>query len=638
MPKAAANWSSWNFLGSSSPEAAPSLTYHLNRLQNLGSTPRPILVTLNPVRAPAADTVVSRTVMSHPVPTAASYRAQRRLPEVQGKRGLWFAGAWAGWGFHEDGYKSGEEAAHGVMAAVRQRLLGAASVADFASLKVAMSAAGFKPGHTSGKPSFSSPSNPDSPPRKSDSGLDETTGPAEAEEVGAYEALVNPVSFHERYSLFSLVTPARMIVLRFLRGFIQRGQLQLREVGGCVESFGSAPPTSASPSTPSLKAALVVHHPAFYTHVACRGDLGLADAYIDGSVSSPDLLAFLRLLIVNQQLNREANGNRSKLSGLLIASVATTAAALSHAWMKRNTVYQSRHNISAHYDTGNDFFSLFLDPSMTYSCAFYDKPTDSLDKAQANKIQRLIDFADIRPHHTVLEIGCGWGALSRAIATSKGCRVLGITLSSEQLKWCKEHAKASGLDHLCSYALVDYRQLGLERGVVAAGQQFDRIVSCEMLEAVGHEFFPDFFRHCDRLLAPNGLLVVQVITIPDGKYDEYRKNVDFIREQIFPGGLCPSLSALTDAMQRSSQLTVETVENIGPHYVRTLGEWRKRLAATPEKRKAELRLTPEIMRKWDYYFVYCMAGFVTRSVGTLQIVFTRPGNNEALDQGRVWWE
>ena len=623
MPRNAACWSSWNWLGGASPTSPSSLTYFLNRLQNLPPTQRPVLVTLNPQRQPDPALTLSTTRMAHPVPSAASCRAQTRLADIQGKRGLWFAGAWAGYGFHEDGYKSGEEAAWSVLQAVKQRSrtpgeprLNGLKAETAGEKQAAVHSRkptddfgfvnGMEPGATNGRDAADGDASPPA--------VESSVWPAALD--SSYAPLPNPVSFHERYSLLSLVTPARLIVLRFLRSFVKEGCLQLREVGGSIETFGS--PSAASPPC-----VLDVQSPAFYTHVAFRADLGLADAFIDGSFSSPSLLRFLQLLITNRDLHQRSSSGGGRLSSLFTSTLTTTAAFLCQSWLKRNTVAQSRRNISHHYDTGNDFFALFLDPSMTYSCALYLQPSDSLDTAQQQKIDRLIAKACIQPHHAVLEIGCGWGSLSRAIAATKGCRVTGITLSSEQLSYCRQRAAESGLSHLLSYELVDYRRF-------SSGHQFDRIVSCEMLEAVGHEFLPEFFRHCDRLLGVDGLLVVQVITFPDSRYDEYRGNVDFIREQIFPGGLCPSLSALTAAMSSSSGLMVESVDNIGPHYARTLADWRDRLAAVDAETRRKMRLSEAVMRKWEYYFVYCQAGFLMRCVSTLHIVFTRPSNNAAL--------
>jgi len=218
----------------------------------------------------------------------------------------------------------------------------------------------------------------------------------------------------------------------------------------------------------------------------------------------------------------------------------------------------------------------------------------------------------------VLEIGFGWGGLAIMMAKETGCHVTGITLSKEQKKYSEELVAAQGLRHLIQFHLVDYRTFQVEK-------KFDRIVSCEMLEAVGHEFLPDFFRHTDRLLSPKGLMVVQVITTPDSRYDYYRNSPDFIQEHLFPGACCPALSALTSAMKQASNFYMEDIENIGPHYAPTLAHWGKNLLQNKDKILAQ-GFDAKFVRKWNYYFEYCEAGFATRTLGDLQIVFSRPSN------------
>ena len=677
LPRRTACHASWNFLGSSSSSssASPSnssisLTYHLNKLQNLPATSKPILVTLNPLHAVDPKLHVSTTHMSHPVPSVQSYRAMRDMAAIQGCGGsIWYGGAWLGFGFHEDGFKAGEAAACGVWDAVVRRESAAGLVgmmvgekvdglngkrreatngekrqngytckpsedydqlgSDFTTNNASPTASTAATANTSINGNNSTLASPPAP----SSVAAHTSAVPFSSFPGGYTPLPNPPSFHERYPLLSLTTPARLVTLTFLRSFVQQGHVVLREDGGSIECFGPKPGSSAS--TTALCATLYVHSPSFYTHIAYRADLGLADAYIDGSVSSSQLLQFLQILILNRDINQRANNGRLSLPHLASSLLTTTAAYLTHTFLRHNSVHQSRTNIAAHYDTGNDFFQLFLDPSMSYSCALWrGVDGETLDDAQLNKWDRLIQLANIKPGMRVLEIGCGWGAFSRRIAQRTGCHVTAITLSIEQLRWCEQKAADDQLTHLCHYQLVDYRVYGTQQPV----QPFDRIVSCEMLEAVGHEYLPQFFHHCNRLLAVDGLLVTQVITFPDGKYDEYRKNVDFIREQIFPGGLCPSLTALADAMVSSgSGFTMESMDNIGPHYVKTLGCWRHNLRTASRDTKAALRLTDEVLRKWDYYFVYCQTGFLMRCLGVLHIVFTRTGNNASLDNGRVWW-
>jgi len=256
---------------------------------------------------------------------------------------------------------------------------------------------------------------------------------------------------------------------------------------------------------------------------------------------------------------------------------------------------------------------------MQYSFGIFSSPRDSLYQAQINKMKHLIHKTKINQNHHVLDIGFGWGGLALMMVKETGCRVTGITLSEEQKKFATEIVEREGLSDRITFHVVDYCTF-------QSPKPFDRIICCEMLEAVGHEYLPQFFQHTDRLLAPDGIMVVQVITTPDCRYDEYLKGTDYIQEYIFPGGCCPSLSALTSAMKKSSQFMVEHLENIGPHYATTLQHWRNNLL---EKKELILQLgfTERFLKKWDYYFVYCEAGFLTRTLSDLQIVFTRPNNN-----------
>jgi len=430
---------------------------------------------------------------------------------------------------------------------------------------------------------------------------------------------------------------------------------------------------------------VVVNNASFYTKIAFRFDLGLADAFIDGDYTCTDMVQFIRLLIMNQRLaDMESRNQRhswfSRQSIIsLVSTGATTVAYLRHKFGRKNTVRQARRNIHQHYDLGNSFFATFLDPSMLYSCGIFKSPDDTLFQAQMNKLESLVSKARVGPEDRLLDIGCGWGALALYAAKKTGCRVTGITVSEQQLKYCRELLRReTELDRSIAgrvnFELVDYRVYARSHH-----RHFTRIISCEMLEAVGHEFLGDFFKSCDQLLTPEGLLVVQVITFPDHRYDAYRKSVDFIQEYIFFGGLCPSNSALTAAMEKNSTFHVENLENIGPHYATTLAIWRERFWEFLRQRQAmevgvsgtseakhnttsggseskRRRGGPEVamthkprsvvddngnelprgrdptrddrfVRMWHYYYVYCEAGFATRTLGTLQIVYSRQQNS-----------
>ncbi|GBG62545.1 hypothetical protein CBR_g31184 [Chara braunii] len=525
------------------------------RKENLGETGRPVLVTLNPEKTPQH--LVSSWKMEHPIPTAGAAKAGRELKAIQGSRGVWFCGAYLGYGFHEDGFKAGQSAAMDLL----------------------------------GKP---------------------------------FQSLPLVKQFVPSY----LESFAKWVVLQFLKDFIKVGHFELLEAGGSVMSFGE-PVTGINPDikiTP-LRCSVRVIRPAFYWKVATRADLGIADAYVDGDFTCVgDMLDLLLVLIANRDRVR-APGKVERSTRpwwkppLLTAWLGSAMAYFRHM-TRNNTLTMARQNIVAHYDLSNDMFKLFLDETMTYSCAIFKDPSESLKTAQLRKLHALIDKARIKPHHRVLEIGFGWGSLSMEIVRRAGCHVTGITLSRRQLELAEKRVRAAGLQDKIDFKLVDYRNLP---GIGC----FDRILSCEMLEAVGHEYYGTFFQNCDRLLAPNGLLVVQVISTPEERYEEYRKSSDFIKEYIFPGSTCPSLTALVSAMEASSSFSLEHVENIGTHYATTLLRWRENFMSHKREIK-DLGFSDAFIRTWDYYFTYCAAGFQTRTLGDLQLVFSRPGNVEAL--------
>jgi len=283
---------------------------------------------------------------------------------------------------------------------------------------------------------------------------------------------------------------------------------------------------------------------------------------------------------------------------------------------RANTLIGSRRNIQAHYDLSNDFFRTFLDDSMAYSCAIFNHPGENLQSAQQNKFQRIIEKLRLQPEDHLLEIGCGWGGFAIEAVRQTGCRVTGITISEEQLELACERVRKAGLKDRIEILFRDYRKM--EGG-------FDKIVSIEMLEAVGHTYYATFFKQIDRLLKPNGIVVIQTITIPDQRYDTYRKSHDWIQNHIFPGGLLPSLTVMTRTMTRHTRLMVDHVENLGDHYATTLAEWHRRFRANRE-RVTELGFDRLFQRKWAYYLGSCEAGFRERVLGNLQLVLTREGN------------
>jgi len=378
---------------------------------------------------------------------------------------------------------------------------------------------------------------------------------------------------------------------------IKHGRLTMTMPDGSTRVFGDA----ASP----VRASLRVKRASFFRRVLLWGDVGFGEAYQHGDFETDDLTALIRLFIENGEAMAVENGRW--------AAWGKIRNRMRHL-MNRNTESGSRRNIYAHYDLGNEFFKLFLDPTLMYSCAKFETG-DTLETAQRRKVGMILDKAGVRPGDHVLEIGSGWGTC--AIEAAKRCaKVTTMTISQRQFEFVKARIEREGFSDRIEVVLRDYRK---------AEGSYDSIVSIEMIEAVGHEFLGTFFATCDRLLKPHGVAVIQGITIPDQRYDAYRGGCDWIQKHIFPGALLPSLTAMCSALTANTSLMVESVENIGAHYAPTLRIWREALLAQKDKVKA-LGFDDVFLRTWDYYFSYCEAGFSTRTLGDLQLVLTRPNN------------
>ena len=354
-----------------------------------------------------------------------------------------------------------------------------------------------------------------------------------------------------------------------------------------------------------LQAHVRVHDARFYAEAAWGGSVGAGEAYMLGYWSADDLTAALRILLANREV---LDGMESGL-----AALSAPARKLMH-WAARNTREGSRRNIAAHYDLGNDFFALFLDPTLMYSCALFERPGMTLHQASLAKLERICRRLRLAPGDHLLEIGTGWGGLALHAAANYGCRVTTTTISEEQHRLALERVAAAGLAHRVAVLREDYRDLG---------GTYDKLVSVEMIEAVGHEYLETFFARCGELLRPDGQMLLQAITIADQRYDSARKSVDFIRKHIFPGSCIPSVSALAGAAARASDLKLFHLEDIGPHYATTLRLWRENLL----RNAAELRArgySAEFLRKWEFYFCYCEAGFAERALGDVQALFVKP--------------
>jgi cyclopropane-fatty-acyl-phospholipid synthase len=397
----------------------------------------------------------------------------------------------------------------------------------------------------------------------------------------------------EAPSAFQKATMA--LVFRFL-GRLRRGRLALVLPDRSERSFGGA--------EAGVQATIVVGNYAFFRRVILGGDIGLGESFQEGEWSSPDLAAVIRLLGENMA---QADDRSISLAGL-----GRLMNRLGHVF-RSNTRQGSRVNIKAHYDLSNDLYALFLDKTWMYSSAVFEGQDEDLESAQRRKIRMILDKAQLKPGMELLEVGSGWGSLAIEAASEYGCKVTSITLSDEQLRLARQRADKAGVSALVEFKICDYRDI---QG------SFDRVISVEMLEAVGHEFLGAYFAALDRALKPGGLAVIQVITLPDQRYEAYRRGCDWIQKHIFPGAVCPSLNALCEAMTASSSFVIDQAENIGLHYVRTLNLWRRSFLAEQEKIK-KLGFDPKFIRTWDYYFSYCEAGFQARLINNLQLVLRK---------------
>ena len=394
----------------------------------------------------------------------------------------------------------------------------------------------------------------------------------------------------------------RAVILGSLRR-LKKGCLRVRTPDGAAYRFGGV--------RPGPEATITIRHPRFFRRMLADGEVGAGEAYIRGEWSADSAMEAVRLGILNRRFLRP------------LVPLLWPAAAM--AWMahkvRSNTMSGSRRNIHDHYDLGNDFFALFLDPSMTYSCAYFDEELlaadaevgmQALERAQLAKYRLLARKAGVRPGSHVLEIGCGWGGFAELAASEFGCRVTGVTISRKQAAYARERMARAGLADRVSIEVLDYREI---TGV------YDSIVSIEMLEAVGHRFLPAYFRKCDEVLAPGGRAVIQVITIPDNRYLRYRLRPDYIQRFIFPGAHLPSLGALTRAL-RPTALGIRDREDLAAHYALTLATWR-RLLLEQRQTLFALGFDESFLRRWEFYFAYCEAAFRTRYVADWQLVLER---------------
>jgi cyclopropane-fatty-acyl-phospholipid synthase len=396
---------------------------------------------------------------------------------------------------------------------------------------------------------------------------------------------------------------AKRMLMRMLEG-IQGSELELVSEGR-THRFGDA--------GSNLRARLVVHNERFFVRALKGGDTGMGESYMDGDWSSPDLVALVRLAVRNSAALERSNGFFASLN-LFLNNVRHR--------LRKNTIAGSRRNIKAHYDLSNDFFRLFLDRRMLYSCGWYETPQDSLETAQFQKIDRICRKLQLQPGDHVLEIGTGWGGFALHAAREYGCRVTTTTISQQQYDYAKQLFKSAGMDGQIQLLLEDYRLLT---------GQYDKIVSIEMFEAIGFGHYDDYFAACNRLLKPDGSMLLQTITMNEQRFPAYVRQSDWIQKYIFPGAQLASVRGILDSLASVTSLSMFHCEDMGTHYARTLAAWRERFHRSLAQVR-DLGFDERFIRMWDYYLAFCEGAFLERHISDVQLMLTKNYNPKTLFQ------
>lgn len=358
-------------------------------------------------------------------------------------------------------------------------------------------------------------------------------------------------------------------------------------------------------------ARLTVHDPAVYKKVVFGGSIGAGEAYMDKLWEVDDLTALVRIMVLNMELlDRMERG---------LALLLRPVEFFRHL-LNANNRAGSRQNILAHYDLGNDMYETFLDPTMMYSSAIYPAPESTLEEAQQNKLEILCRKLDLRSDDSVIEIGTGWGGFAIYAARNYGCHVTTTTISDAQFKEAEKRVAAAGLADRITVLQRDYRDLT---------GKYDKLVSIEMIEAVGNGFLPGFFRKCADLLTPEGKMVLQAITITDQKYKQYVRGVDFIQRYIFPGGCVPSISRMVHLIAEKTDMVVRQIDDFGFDYARTIEDWLERFQHSYPMLQ-DRGYDERFKRMWEFYLCYCLGGFLERSISVVHLVATRPANRGHL--------
>ena len=392
---------------------------------------------------------------------------------------------------------------------------------------------------------------------------------------------------------------ARKAVLRRLAD-LRHGELTLLD-GPREYRFGQ--PTERC----NLSVRVTVRDQRFYSDIAFAGTIGAGEAYMCNYWETNDLTALIRIFAVNRRVQDDMEGG--------LALITAPIQKILH-WFNRNTRRGSRKNIAAHYDLGNELFRIMLDETMMYSSAIFAHGEMPLHEAQSNRMDIICKKLDLKPSDQLLEIGTGWGGFSIHAARNYGCRVVTTTISREQYELACQRVREEGLSDRITVLLKDYRELS---------GQYDKLVSIEMIEAVGHHYYETYFRKCSELLKDDGMMFLQAITITDQRYESARKSVDFIKRYIFPGSCIPSNTSILEAVTKASDLRLFSLTDIGPHYATTLRRWRENFFAGINRIKG-LGYGDEFIRMWDFYLCYCEGGFTERVISDAHMLLVKPGN------------
>lgn len=412
-----------------------------------------------------------------------------------------------------------------------------------------------------------------------------------------------------------------------IRGFAERmvirllekmpcGGLRLEHADGRVRHFGQ-------PGATVTARVFLRDDETFFKRCAFYGDIGMGEAYTDGLWDTDDISAVIAWFIENMNGLKGASRSSGDLPGVNLLKIVNWFRHL----RRENTVETSRRNIAEHYDLGNEFYQLWLDPSMTYSSARFESTTQSLEDAQRGKYDALCRKLKLKPADQVLEIGCGWGGFAVHAAREYGCRVTGVTISEAQAAYARKRIVEEGLQDRIEIRIQDYRHIT---------GSFDKIASIEMLEAVGDKYHHSFFAKCAEVMAPDGLLGVQMITVPDCRYAGLAKGVDWIQKHIFPGSLLLSVGRIDDVLHQTGDLFMHDLEDLGADYARTLSTWHERFNQACDEVRS-LGFDEPFIRSWNYYLKYCEAGFATRNISVVQAIYTRPNNpclHHRFEEGR----